>query len=132
MTLKKELVFVLPNKPGTLGKVASALAAKGINLLAVDAAGGLDHNIVRLVPDKADQALQVLKKQKLDVGTGNVLCARLPDKSGSLRKLTSALGKAGINIEYLYATGGRVSNEALVVLRTSDNKKARQVLGRAF
>ena len=128
MSIQKELSFVLPNKPGTLGKVATALAAAKINLLAIDAAGGLEHNIVRLVPDNAGRALSILKKHKLDVGVGSVLCFKLADKSGSIARLTTALGKASINIEYLYATGGHVGDQALVVLRTSDNRKAQQVL----
>ena len=128
MSVQKELSFVLPNKPGTLGKAASALAAKGVNLLSIDASGGLEHNIVRLVPDNANKALAVLKKLKLDVGMGSVLCVKLADKSGSIAKLTRSLGKAGINIQYLYATGGHVGDTALVVMRTSDNQKAQKVL----
>jgi hypothetical protein len=128
MSIQKELSFVLPNQPGTLGKVTTALAAKKVNLLALDAGGGLDHNIVRLVPANAKQALAVLKKHRLDVGVHNVLCVKLPDKAGAIARATAGLGRAGINIEYLYATGGHAGDQALVVLRTSDNRKAQQVL----
>jgi len=128
MGMQKELSFVLPNRPGTLGEVTSALAAKGVNLLALDAAGGLDHNIVRLVPANATKALAVLRKHRLDVGAHTVLCVKLADKAGAISRAASALGKAGINIEYLYATGGHTGDQVLVVMRTSDNRKAQQVL----
>jgi hypothetical protein len=128
MSIQKELSFVLPNRPGTLGKVTSAMAAKGVNLLSLDAGGGLDHNIVRLVPSDANKAMAVLKKHRLDVGTHNVLCVKLSDKPGAIGRAATALGQAGINIEYLYATGGHAGGQALVVLRTSDNHKAQKVL----
>jgi len=130
MSIHKELSFVLPNKAGTLGKVASALAAKGVSLLSVDAAGGLDYNIVRIVPDNTNKALAILKKHRLEVVVGHVLCIKMSDKPGTLAKITRALGKAGVNIEYLYATGGRVGPNALIVLRTADNRKAQKVLSR--
>lgn len=127
MSIKKELSFVLPNRPGTLGKVASALAADKVNLLALDASGGLEHNIVRLVPDNPSRAIAVLKRHKLEVGTGSVLCVKLADKPGAVARLTNTLGRAGINIEYLYATGGQSGGDALVVLRTSDNRRAQKL-----
>jgi hypothetical protein len=128
MSIHKELSFVLPNKAGTLGKITSALAAKGVSLLAIDASAGLEHNIVRLVPDNVTKALAVLNKHKLNPGASNVLCVTLSDRKGSIAKVARALGKAGINIEYLFATAGHGGSKAMVVLRTADNRKAQQAL----
>ena len=128
MSIHKELSFVLPNRPGTLGKVTSAMAARGVNLLSLDAGGWLDHNIVRLVPSDPNKAMAVLRKHRLDVGVHSVLCVKLSDKAGAVARAATALGKAGINIEYLYATGGHAGDQALVVLRTSDNRNAQRVL----
>ena len=50
MATKKELSVVLPNKPGTLAAVTAALAKAKVNLLAVDASGGFEYNIIKLVP----------------------------------------------------------------------------------
>lgn len=130
MSIHKELSFVLPNKAGTLGKITSALAAKGVNLLAIDASAGLEHNIVRLVADSPTRALAILNKHKLNPGISSVLCVALADKKGSIAKIARSLGKAGINIEYLYATAGHGGAKAAIVLRTSDNPKARKVLSR--
>ena len=128
MSIHKELSFALPNKAGTLGKVTSALAAKGVSLLAIDASAGLEHNIVRLVPDNATKTLAVLNKHKLNPGISSVVCVTVSDRKGSIASVARALGKAGINIEYLYATAGHGGSKAMVVLRTGDNRKAHKAL----
>jgi hypothetical protein len=128
MPTKKELSIVLPNKPGTLADVTSALAKAKVNLLAIDASGGFEYNIVRLVPDSAAKAKSVLSKQGLDVGESNVVCAYAADTPGALAKIAGKLGRAKINIDYLYATAGK-GGEALIVFHTADAKKAARVLG---
>lgn len=124
MATKKELSVVLPNRPGTLAEIATALAKAKVNLLAVDASGGFEYNIVRLVPDKALKAKRVLQRQGLDVGETKVLCVFVKDQPGALAQLAAKLGRAKINIDYLYATGGKPSSQALMIIHTSDPKKA--------
>lgn len=128
MPIKKELVIVLPNKPGTLAAVAAALAKAGVNLLAVDAAGGFEHNIVRFVPDNAARAKTILKRRGFDVGESNVLCAYAKDEPGALAKIAGTLGRAKLNIDYLYATGSDRRGKELIVLHTADPKQAAKVL----
>src|SRR5712671_7964544 len=116
MTTRTELSIVLPNRPGTLGEVANALARAKVNLLAIDASGGFEYNIVRIVPDKAAKARSVLRRRGLDVGETKVLCIPAKDKPGSLARIADALGDAKINIDYLYATSGNPQSEALIVV----------------
>ncbi|HUK82167.1 MAG TPA: ACT domain-containing protein [Verrucomicrobiae bacterium] len=127
MAIKKELSVVLPNKPGTLADVTSALSKAKVSLLAVDASGGFEYNIVRLVPDKTGKARTVLGRQGLDVGESNVVCVFARDEPGALAKIAGKLGRAKINIDYLYATAGK-GGEALIVLHTADSKKAAKAL----
>ncbi len=129
MPIKKELVIVLPNRAGTLAAVAKALANAKINLLAIDAAGGFEHNIVRFVPDNASRAKSILKRRGFDVGESNVLCVYVEDRRGALAALTGKLGRAKVNIDYLYATGSRSHGKELIVIHTSDPKKAAKALG---
>src|SRR2546427_8516020 len=106
MTTRTEFSIVLPNRPGTLGEVANALAKAKVNLLAIDASGGFEYNIVRLVPDKVAKARAVLRRKGLDVGETKVLCIPSQNKPGALARVADALGDAKINIDYLYATAG--------------------------
>jgi len=128
MATKKELSIVLPNRPGTLATVTAALAKAKVNLLAVDAAGGFEYNIVRLVPDNAAKAKAVIKRLGLDVGETNVLAILVKDRPGALAEIAGKLGRAKINIDYLYGTGGRGGTGELVVIHASDTKKAAKLL----
>jgi hypothetical protein len=124
MTTRTELSIVLPNRPGTLGDVANALAKAKVNLLAIDASGGFEYNIVRLVPDKVAKARAVLRRKGLDVGETKVLCIPAKDQPGALARVTDVLGDAKINIDYLYATAGNSQSEVLIVAHVSDARKA--------
>lgn len=128
MAIKKELSIVLPNRPGTLADVAAALAKAKINLLAIDASGGFEYNIVRLVPDNAGKARAVLKRKGLDVGETDVVCVYGKDEPGALARITAKLSRAKINIDYLYASGGKRGAEALLVCHPADVKKAAKIL----
>lgn len=128
MPTKKELSFVIPNKPGTLADVTSALAKEKINLLAIDATGGFEYNIVRLVPDKPAKAKAVLQRKGLDVGEAPVLCVPISNQLGSLAAVANKLSRAKINIDYLYGSGGSGSGQELLVIHPSDIKKAEKLL----
>ena len=129
MAIKKELSVVLPNRPGTLADLSAALAKARVNLLAVDASGGFEYNIVRMVPDKPAKARTVIKRYGLDVGETSVVCVAVKDQPGAMAEVAAKLGRAKINIDYLYATGGTPGTEALLILHAADNKKAARLLG---
>ncbi len=127
-TTKTELSFVLANRPGTLAEVLNALAHAKVNLLACDASGGFEYNIVRIVPDRTNKARAVLRRKSCDVGEAKVICVSTTDRPGALAEVTNALGRASINIDYLYATGGTPAGDTLLVLHVSDTKKALKLL----
>jgi hypothetical protein len=128
MTTRTELSIILPNRPGTLGEVTHALAKAKVNLLAIDASGGFEYNIVRIVPDKASKARAILRRKGLDVGETKVLCIPAQDKPGALAAVADALGAAKVNIDYLYATAGSAGSEALIIAHVSDTRKAIKAL----
>ncbi len=128
MIARTELSIVLPNRPGTLGEIANALAKAKVNLLAIDASGGFEYNIVRIVPDKVPKARAVLRRKGLDVGETKVLCIPAKDQPGALAQVADALGHAKINMDYLYATAGNRESEALIVVHVSDVHKAVKAL----
>jgi hypothetical protein len=128
MTTRTELSIILPNRPGTLGEVTNALAKAKVNLLAIDASGGFEYNIVRIVPDKAAKARAVLRRKGLDVGETKVLCIPSQDKPGALAHIADALGGAKVNIDYLYATAGSPQSETLIIAHVSDARKAIKAL----
>ena len=124
MTTRTELSIILPNRPGTHGDVTHALARAKVNLLAIDASGGFEYNIVRIVPDKVAKARTVLRRKGLEVGETKVLCIPAKDQPGALARVADRLGSAKVNIDYLYATAGSPPAQALIVAHVSDTRKA--------
>ncbi|NQU11468.1 acetolactate synthase [bacterium] len=106
MSTKRELSFVLPNQPGSLAAATAALARRKVNLLALDAAGGFEYNIVRIVTDNAARAKRILEREGYEVGQTKVLCLWASDTPGALARIAQKLARAKINVDYLYATGG--------------------------
>ena len=57
-----------------------------------------------------------------------MLAVTIADRPGQLAKLASILGRAGVNIEYMYATAAQMDHEALVAIHVSDRVKGERAL----
>jgi hypothetical protein len=128
MPIKTELSIVLPNKPGQLAGVTSALAKAKVDLLALDVSAGLEFSTVRLLPENAAHTKVVLRWKGYDVHEARVLCTNVKDEMGALARVAGILGRNKINIDYIYVTSGRKGGEALLVIHCSDLNKAARLL----
>jgi hypothetical protein len=124
----KELTIMTPNKPGKLAQVLNALAKAKLNLLAIDSSSGYDLNLVRLIASDARKTKSLLAKLGYQVTETAVLAVTITDRPGQLARLTMTLGKAGVNIEYMYATAAQMDREALVAIHISDFAKGERAL----
>lgn len=124
----RQISVFLDDEPGTLGRVARLLGGHGVNIYALSLAEGLGHGYVRMVVDKPDEALDVLRKAEELTLEREVLLLELSNEPGSLGTVAEALGAAGVNIEYAYCAGGPSVDKGLVVIRVSDLTKALSVL----
>ena len=102
MNLEKisEVFVVLEDRPGSIGELCRVLKKKGINILGI----GVFFDTARLHVDNTAKAIQVLKEYDYQTEERDVLRVTIPNKPGMLSHLTEKLGKAGINIKYLYST----------------------------
>jgi len=104
-----------------------AIAKANINIKALSIVDDLDWGIVRLIVDEPEKAKEILHKLGLMYGEGQVVTVMLENHPGALAELADKLGKKKINIEQAFATtSGDVS---LIVLSTTDDKKASSVVG---
>ena len=55
-----------------------------------------------------------------------VLLVMLPNRAGAFHEIASKIGEAGIAIEWAVAT--TAGDEAAVILTTSDNRRAAEIL----
>ena len=124
----KELTIMTPNKPGKLAAVLNKLAKGKINLLALDSSSGYDLNLVRMIPSDSKKAKTLLTQHGLAVTETTLLAVTITDRPGQLAKLSTALGRAGVNIEYMYATAAQMDHEALVAIHVSDLVKGERAL----
>jgi hypothetical protein len=127
MPRAKELKVRVADRPGALGEVTSALAEKKINLRAVNAWVEGSEGVVRIVADKAAAAKKVLQAKGWTVEEQEVVEVELADKPGTLAEKATALGRAGVNISYVFVgTGG--GRKATVFLGVSDVAAALKAL----
>lgn len=128
MKLLRELTIMTPNQPGKLSQVLRALSGAKVNLQAIDSSSGYDLNLVRLITSDAPKTKRALEKLGYQVSESAVLAVTILDQPGQLARITGTLGKAKVNIDYMYATAAANDAEALVVLHLSDVATAEKAL----
>jgi hypothetical protein len=127
MPRAKELKVRVEDRPGALGEVTAALAEKKVNLRAVNAWVEGAEGVVRLVVDKVPVARKALAAKGWDVEVQEVVEVELADKPGALADKATKLGRAGVNITYVFVgTGG--ARKATVFLGVSDVAAALKAL----
>lgn len=119
MPRAKELKIRVEDRPGMLGEVAGALAAKKINLRAVNAWVEGSEGVIRLVADKAAAAKKALAAKGWSVEEHDVVELELADKPGALAEKAAALGRAGVNITHVMV-GPAGARKATVFLGVAD------------
>lgn len=127
MPRAKQLTVTVPNKPGMLGEVASALGQKKVNLVALAAATQGGSGMIMLVADKNAAAKKVCASNGWHATEEEVLAVTLPDSPGSLGRFASKLGKAGVNITYAYAGPAGSGRKVTAYFGVSDLKAALKV-----
>ena len=128
MQITKQLAIFLENRPGTLARVADALAEAKINIYAISTSDTVDHIVIRLVVNDYRRALHVFEERGTLVVEDDVLMLDGANKPGSLAKIAHKLAGAKINIEYAYCATPPDAKKGLLILRVADAGKALKVL----
>lgn len=128
MNVPQISVFV-ENRPGRLAYLLRTLADAEVNIRALSVADSADFGIVRLIVDDPKEAIDAIHAAGMTGRITSVLRVEVPDMPGALeRDVVEALAEAGVNIEYMYAYGGRLSETAVIILKVDDIEKAEQAL----
>jgi hypothetical protein len=94
----QELYVILKDTPGAIGDMCRILKKKNISIFAI----GVFIDSARLYVSDTEKASKCLEEHGYILDVRSVLKVNLPNKRGVLMELTTKLGKAGININYLY------------------------------
>ncbi len=119
MPRAKELKVRVADRPGALGEVTSALAEKKVNLRAVNAWVEGTEGIIRMVVDKVPVARKALAAKGWQVEEKEIVEIEVSDKPGALAEKAASLGRAGVNITYVFVGPGR-ARKATIFLGVSD------------
>ncbi len=128
-----EITATFTDAIGLTAKVAAAVAAENVNILAATgySASSLRRNatFTLIVDDfaKAERALDRIGAE--EIHESSVIMVETPNKPGSLEKIARIIANAGINIYYFYATTSS-GKTATSVIKTADDKKAIKALQR--
>jgi hypothetical protein len=123
MTFVQLSVFV-ENKPGKLLEALEVLSANNIDMRALSLADTADFGILRIVVDKTDFALDVLRNAGYLVKMNEVITVEINDRPGGFAEIMRYLTAAGVDVEYTYAFFAYSKNKAYVILRVNDNESA--------
>lgn len=127
MSVKQISVFV-ENKSGSLAKITNVLAENNIDIQALSLADTTDFGILRLIVDSPKKAELALAENHFTIKETDVLAVAIEDVPGGLNKVLAVMEKADIAIEYMYAFTGKMSENALVILRVENNEVAENTL----
>ncbi len=126
-----EITATFNDTIGLTAKVASAVAAENVNILAATgtSASSLRRNatFTLIVDDfaKAERALERIGAE--EINESSIVMVETPNKVGALERIAKIIADAGINIYYFYATTSS-GKTATSVIKTADDKKAIKVL----
>jgi hypothetical protein len=115
MARTKEITVTIADKPGALGKCFSALAARGVNILAMQSYVEEGESLARFVPDNIATAKSVLGGLNMIFEETEVAVIRMANRPGELGRAASCLGENKINIDYTYVGQEPGSTQILVV-----------------
>lgn len=126
MLLKQVSVFV-ENKSGKLFEILKLLGDNNIDISALSIADTTDYGILRLVLNKPNKAVEILKENNFIVKIHDVIAIRIDNKPGGLVSALDLLRSNNIEISYLYAFVASLGNSASVMLKVDELEKAREL-----
>ena len=102
MSMIKEILIPLKNKPGQLSAVSDLMLLNGIKIVAfqVSNEGGTDR--LRMVVNDPERALNVLRTAEYQAEENQAIACRIPDHPGGLNAVLKPLKSADINIDFIY------------------------------
>ena len=123
-----QISVFLENRKGRLYDVCSLLGKNSINIRALTIAETESFGVLRIVVDKSDLAINVLKKNGFVANLTDVVAIEVGDKPGGLAAVLKVFADNDVNVEYMYGFVEKFSDNALLVFRFEDVEKAQKIL----
>ena len=124
----EQISVFLENKKGRVRAMSETLANAGINLIALSIADTTNFGILRAIVSDTDKAVEILRGAGFTVNVTEVCALSVPDQPGGLAKVLRVLEEADMSIEYLYSFARKQDDNAFIIFRVEDLKKAHDAL----
>ena len=123
-----QISVFLENRKGRLYDVCSILGQNDINIMALTIAETENFGVLRIVVNKPDNAIKLLKDKGFAANITDVVVVEVENKPGGLAKILKILNDNDINIEYMHAMLSRKSDRSFMVFRFDNPDNAIEVL----
>jgi hypothetical protein len=127
----KQISIFLENAKGRLAEVTRTLAREKVNIRALSLADTADFGVLRIIVQDPERCLSVLKAAGFVAQETRVIAVEVPDKPGGLARILETLDGGGINVEYMYAYVEKSRDNAVVLCKIDEEKKALEALAKA-
>ncbi|WP_297568412.1 amino acid-binding protein [uncultured Anaerovibrio sp.] len=128
----KQVSLFTENKEGGLFKITNVLAGYQINIYTMLANDSAEYGIIRLIVDKPDEAIKVLREAGYQCREDKVIAIIMEDTPGCLDNILSAIHGANIDISYLYISFERETGKPVVVFKTNEPETATFLMGKGY
>jgi len=125
-----QISIFLENRKGRLYDVCSLLGQNSVNIRALTIAETESFGVLRIVVDKSDLAIKLLRDNHFVANITDVVAIEVPDKPGGLASILKIFADNDVNIEYMYGFVEKFSDKALLVMRFEDTDFAQQILAK--
>jgi hypothetical protein len=125
-----QISIFLENRKGRLYDVCSLLGQNSVNIRALTIAETESFGVLRIVVDKSDLAIKLLRDNHFVANFTDVVAIEVPDKPGGLASILKVFADNDVNIEYMYGFVEKFSDKALLVMRFEDTDFAQQILAK--
>ncbi|HSW01316.1 MAG TPA: ACT domain-containing protein [Sedimentisphaerales bacterium] len=125
-----QISVFLENRKGRLYDVCSLLGGQGVNIRALTIAETESFGVLRVVVDKSEAAIKLLRENQFVANFTDVVAIEVPDQPGGLASILKILSEHDVNIEYMYGFVEKFSDKALLVMRFEDTDLAQQILAK--
>ncbi|MGE0710881.1 MAG: ACT domain-containing protein [Planctomycetota bacterium] len=128
----RQLRVTLPNQPGTLARMVSALAEAGVDMKALEVSerGPGTNGEASLIVSDVERAVAALRGSGHSVEVEAAIAVEMDDRVGGLAPVLAALAADEINVRQLYAFVTRVAGKSLAVLTLDEPERAHGLLER--
>ena len=124
----RQISIYLENRSGTLAEVTDFLYQHDVNLRALSIADTAEFGILRIIVDRPEETLKLLKEAQFTCTITDMLAIQMDDRPGSMARIIRLLADADISIEYAYAFTTARTGQAITIVRVENNAAAEFVL----